>query len=184
MSLEQLLQDVRDDKQGALERAMAALQSPLRRYFITFEVAPADAADLIQKTLEVVMRRLPNHPPRPSWKAWVFRVAHNQAIDHYRGQQRQMRLAVNNAERLALSPGTSPPSKLHELQRRAELDAAIASLTTPDRALIEAILEGVNLSELARRMGVSPEALRARKARLLRKLRPILSKTTTTPDLR
>ena len=126
------------------------------------------------------MRRLPNHDPRPSWKAWVFKVAHNLAVDHFRGQQRQMKLAANNAERLAMSPGTSPPSKLHKLYRRAELDAAIASLNTPDRELIEATIDGVNLSALARRLGVSPEALRARKARLLQKLRPLLSKTTTT----
>lgn len=80
--------DVGDTDVAAL---YAACSGPLRRYLRRFVATDHDAEDLIQNVFVNVLRHLPSYTPQGRGvEAWIFRIAHNTAIDHLRKYSREV----------------------------------------------------------------------------------------------
>lgn len=123
---------------------------------------PEDAEDLLQEVFVRVHTGLCCLPPRDSFERWVYRVARNLIIDHYRGRR----------DNLALDDEPESPYGRAEFEddpaaRIAfSLREMIGSLPEPYRgALIATEYEGLTQAEYAESAGVS---LAAAKSRILR----------------
>jgi RNA polymerase sigma factor (sigma-70 family) len=64
-------------------------QHRLYRYLLRLVREPAAADDLFQQTWLRVMEKIGRYDARRNFESWLFSVAHNLAIDAWRGQARR-----------------------------------------------------------------------------------------------
>jgi RNA polymerase sigma-70 factor (ECF subfamily) len=65
----------------------AALRPDLHRFCTRMAGNPCDGEDVLQEALVLAFYRLPELRESTSFKAWLFRIAHNKCIDFLRGQR-------------------------------------------------------------------------------------------------
>jgi RNA polymerase sigma factor (sigma-70 family) len=142
-----------------------ALGSFLRRRLRDIEAARELTSDVLMAVLHAVREnRLQDIRKLP---AFVRGTARNLANNHLRA-----RLARPVEEPLLGDPASEDPTQeLEQQERAAQVEAAISRLTGSERQIVlMTIEEGLKPAEIARDLGLSPEAVRARKSRALRKL--------------
>lgn len=107
-----------------------------------------------------------------SFRAWLYRIAHNLAVDHYRRRGSEQELALD--EGLVAAQG-DPDSALAEQLSQERLRAAISRLT-PDQQQVVTLRFGERLTgrEVAEIMGRSVGAVEGLQHRALVTLRRIL----------
>lgn len=136
------------------------------------------AEDLAQETLRQVglaleQGRLENPEALPGF---VFQTAHHLCLQRYRSETREARAM----ERLALESAVQkrendPLMELVDGERRAAVRRAMNRLDPADRLLLERLyFHDQSHATIATELGVSPEALRVRKHRALRRLAVLL----------
>ncbi|MFL5872644.1 MAG: sigma-70 family RNA polymerase sigma factor [Solirubrobacterales bacterium] len=83
------------------ERAFAAIfrryHQPLYRFCLAIVANPEDAQDALQNTMVKVMRALPGEERTIDLKPWLYRIAHNEAIDLLRRRRETGQLDVEQA---------------------------------------------------------------------------------------
>lgn len=127
----------------------------------------AEAEDIAQETFLRLWREAPTLGDVPV-EPWLYRVASNLAIDHYRRKKPEL---------MEVLPETSDGAADAETQMRmdglsAEVDAAIAEL--PDRqrlALILVHFEEVSQKAAAQTLGITVDALESLLSRARRSLK-------------
>jgi RNA polymerase sigma-70 factor (ECF subfamily) len=130
----------------------------LRRY-VAFRVRePADVDDL---TADVFRRAMTGPMPvdPAAWPAWIFRVAHNAVVDHYRRQRfpDPIGLLVDRADE---APTLPELAIRNELVRAA--DAALRTLPGRQRAAVYLRhYEGLEYEQVAAILGVPETTARS-----------------------
>ena len=146
-------------------------------------VAADDAADVCQEVFGSVATHLGQfrrEKPGDSFRGWLWTITRNKAQDHFRrragepnargGSEHRAFLAGLPAEASEVSASSEPPAD-HALVRRA-LEAVRAEVEPPSwQAFWRMTIEGHSAAEVARDLGLSPNAVRQAKYRLLRRLR-------------
>ena len=127
------------------------------------------AADAVQDTWDMALRKLDRLRRPESVKSWLVTIAANQARQQLRRRRRRDQ---------RLSPLQEVPS--HQEQQPVssdpDLTAALGRLTSLDRQLLSLdFAAGLSSGEIGTIMGLSAEGVRSRKHRLLRNLRKELS---------
>jgi RNA polymerase sigma-70 factor (ECF subfamily) len=109
------------------------------------------------------------------FSAWLFRIAHNQLIDHYRTTPRLVPL------RGEMWQAAEEPWEFTERQMLcAQVHKALRDLTCEQEQVVRLrYLEGYSIGEIARMLGKSADAIRAVQHRALRGLQPRLVALTT-----
>jgi len=92
------------DVRARFDELVAQLRPELHRYCARMAGSVADGEDIVQDTLERAMIALDQLDPAalPPLRPWLFRIAHNRAIDHGRSYARRM------AEPLDAAPLADP----------------------------------------------------------------------------
>lgn len=70
------------------DRDCAGLRPELHRFCSRMTGSPCDGEDVLQEALVLAFYRLPELRESTSFKAWLFRIAHNKCIDFLRGRRR------------------------------------------------------------------------------------------------
>lgn len=70
------------------EQDCAALRPDLHRFCTRMTGSPCDGEDVLQDALVLAFYRLPELRAGGSFKAWLFRIAHNKCIDFLRSKRR------------------------------------------------------------------------------------------------
>ena len=111
---------------------------------------------------------------KTSFQAWLYRIAHNLVVDHYRRQPELPELMLDDQQ---LSSGDDPASAVAQRFSRRRLDAAMRRLT-PDQqqVLVLRFAEGLTAREVAKVMNKSVGAVEALQHRALAALRRVLKK--------
>lgn len=124
------------------------------------------AQDLVSEAFVKAYLSLPEDVP--SFRYWLFRVCRNLWIDHCRKAR-----YTTGPEALEFIPDPNTPETIYlQNEQKRALWAALDSLTQKDRELITLhYFSGLPLSEIARLMGKSHDAVRQRMVRLRNKLR-------------
>ena len=81
---EALVADWSGGSMAAFEALYARYRGPLYRYFLRLSGDAARANDLYQGCWEKVIRARRRYRPTGPFRAWLFRVAHNHAMDDFR----------------------------------------------------------------------------------------------------
>src|SRR4249919_3736049 len=114
---------------GQLERGRRqylALVEPVRaelhRYCARMTGSVADGEDVVQETLAAAYYELSQLKEMPPLRPWLFRIAHNRAIDHWRREQLRRAEPLEAAAEVADEPVRGPD---HALARQQAVRAAI-----------------------------------------------------------
>jgi RNA polymerase sigma factor (sigma-70 family) len=163
-----LVRRARDGDERAFEEIVRRYRAPLIRYSAR-HVGRDHAEDVTQHALARAAAHLRDDPRPIHLRAWLYRVAHNAAIN--------MRARKDfGHEELSLEiDGVPQPPEL--AAQRSEVREVVSELDRlPDRqrtALLLSVFEGMGYDEIASRLDTSPNSVRA----LLSRARVHLRKT-------
>jgi RNA polymerase sigma-70 factor, ECF subfamily len=126
---------------GGFEELVKRYQRPISAYVYRM-VGDYDAAlDLTQEIFIKIYGSLSKYRPEFKFSTWIYKIAHNAAIDHLRRNSGRERSLQNGTESDSYdlpieSEGPSPEQQSERAERRAEIEIVIRSLPTPYRELI------------------------------------------------
>jgi RNA polymerase sigma-70 factor (ECF subfamily) len=154
---------------GMLERGrreFLALVAPVRpelhRYCARMTGSVADGEDVVQDTLARAYYELSQMKALPPLRPWLFRIAHNRAIDHWRRESTRASEPLDAAAELADQAEREPDQMLARSQAvRAALSSFLA-LAPAQRGCV--ILKDVldhSIDEIATELGSSVPAVKA-----------------------
>jgi len=138
------------------------------------------APELHQEVWMSVVRHQKNYQPTARFNTYLYTIAHNRVIDHYRSSNRRIPSSyhdTNDCE--AVAPLQHDPAVGHELKQQVQvLLAGIAKLPAAQR---EAFLlreeAGLSLDDIAAVTGSSRETIKSRLRYAVGKLRQLLLET-------
>lgn len=148
------------------------LIAPVYRY-IYFKVDKNDVEDLTELVFLRVWENIHQYKKRKtSFSSWVFRIAHNLVVDHYRLKRDIMELDTNIQ---TYERSHNPISKAEDALNHENLKRALSSLKDSYRqVLVLRFLEELSNKEIAEVMKKSEGGLRILQMRALRALRETL----------
>lgn len=100
-----------------------------------------------------------------NFKGWLFRLAHNSAVDYYRVKDSEPVFEPLSKEIIATVPARKEEGPLDVLLRKEwfqKFYEALDKLSFEDRNVIVSLLEGTSPAELAGTIGLSLDALKQR----------------------
>lgn len=147
---------------AAADTLWREFSKPLRRFLRRRARSEADADDLLQEVFIRIQRHLPDLREPAKLHGWIYRIARNVVIDHYRTRRESVPLA-DEAE--PADPGGRDAVDLTAALRRF-LDALPPHYREP---LVRHEFQGESIAEVAATLGLSVAAAktRVRRARLL-----------------
>ena len=124
------------------------LRDPVYRYLLRVLENQHEAEDLTQEVFLRLYIYLHKGQTVANIRAWVFRVAHNLAIDQ---QKRKIQFEPMNSDGWDQPCDPAPGAEQRVLtgERHTMLRHALASLSTPERHCLELRAEGLSYKEIA-----------------------------------
>ena len=125
------------------------------------------AEDLTSTVFERAFARLDSYRGG-SFRAWLFRIAHNVVTDHYRRRRN-----IVSWEPHMSGPDHDPTPEDHAIASddRAQLHQLMDTLTDEQRYVVELRLAGLTGAEIAEVVDRSPEAIKMLQHRALERMR-------------
>lgn len=133
---------------------------------------PDDRQDLEQEIIIQLWRALKNYDATYKLSTWIYRIALNVAISHYR---RELKRKNDAPLEEALFHVTADPAQDPYTERRELLYSFITKLNEFDRALIILYLEANSHKEIAEILGISETNVSTRLNRIKTKLKSSFS---------
>jgi RNA polymerase sigma factor (sigma-70 family) len=138
---------------------------------------PARAEDIAQDAFFSALRRMRATDAEIAFKPWIFEIARNAAIDHWRRTSRAEEISVEEDERLRqsdrvrLTGAAGPDSALVEKERFEHLRGAFDELSdVHTRILVLRELEGLSYREIAERLELTESSVQSALFRARRRL--------------
>jgi RNA polymerase sigma factor (sigma-70 family) len=132
------------------------LRPELHRYCTRLTGSVIDGEDVVQDTLAKAFYALSMHPEVPPLRPWLFRIAHNTAIDRLRGHGHKLTEPRADAGEDMSAADAPDPYAL-----RVALARFLALTVNQRSAVILKDVLGHSLEEAAATMGVSVQAVKA-----------------------
>jgi RNA polymerase sigma-70 factor (ECF subfamily) len=162
------------DRQAELLALAGELQPELHRYCARLMGSVIDGEDVVQDTLVRAVVALQDLEEAPPLRPWLFRIAHNRALDLLRGRAVRKTEPIEAAFDIA---DEASPDPVETLMRQEAVKTAVsrfAELPTTQRSVV--ILKDVldeQLSEIAALLDLTVDAVKAHLARGRARLREI-----------
>ena len=127
--------------EGGFEELVRRYQRPISAYVYRMVGDYDCALDLTQEIFIKIYASLSRYRPEFKFSTWIYKIAHNAAIDHLRRNAGRERSLGNGTEsepqQLTLeSKGLSPEQQSERAERRLEIESVIRLLPTAYRELI------------------------------------------------
>lgn len=156
-------------------------KGPLYRYLQRLCRSPDLANDLFQEVWGKVIASRERYEVRAQFNTFLFRIAHNCAIDHFRRAASVHDKVTDNIDAIAESlPSAAidrPDVQASEAQLRADFAHALDALPAEQRnAFVLYEESGMSLEEIGKASGVSMETAKSRLRYAVAKLRSALGK--------
>ena len=143
-------------------------------YLKTFESQLSE--DLVQSVFERMLKYRTTYSGTGSFTTWMFSIARNAHIDHYRKEKRRKEDEILDEERI---PGEVPAGygEMDERnQKKILLEKAIEQLDDDKReVVILSRFEGLKYHEIAEIQGVTESAIKVRMFRAMKDLKQIVT---------
>jgi len=133
------------------------LRIPVSLYLRRIGLSTDDAEEIVQEAFLRLFRRLLEKGQEGDLRGWVYRVAHNLAIDQYR---RQRRCALKSAQEWAelgdslVDQAPNPEELMIGKEKIAGLNRAISSLSSRQTQLLCLRMEGCRYREIGETLGM------------------------------
>ncbi len=164
-------------------------KGPLYRYLLRYVRNAGAAADLFQEVWSRLIATRARYEPRAKFATFLFHIAHNCAMDHFRRHENSQRSLRGSDAEAYLSEAAAPedqrPDRVAEFaEQQSALLSAVAALPREQR---EAFLlheeSGLTIEEIARVTDVPVETAKSRLRYAVRKLRNTLMTATEAQAL-
>ena len=144
------------------------------RRFVATRVSDTHAADdITQDVMLKVQTRLDAMPPEDKLPAWVFAVARNAVIDHYRARAVRDHADIEDVDPVADDTGVEQQAAVRELTPC--LLRMVEQLPEPYREAMKlADFEGLSQLQIADRAGISLSGAKSRVQRARQHLREMI----------
>jgi RNA polymerase sigma-70 factor (ECF subfamily) len=158
---------------GAIDAARESRSSPLAeevvslfdqfrdrllRYVLSFGLPVQDGEDVVQEVFLALFQHLRQGRSRTNLRAWIFRVAHNQALKRQNRERSGAQQQLDDEAVLAdLAPDMNPNPEDQAVsnQRRQRVLAAVGALPEQDRRCLVLRAEGLRYREIAEVLDIS-----------------------------
>lgn len=145
--------------QQAYERLLRelapAIRAVARRRFAAMGVSASESEDVVQETLLAI------HLKRQTWRTedpfgpWLWTIARNKLIDHMRRRGRRIEVSIDDFAEILPADEERPGTDSADVERH------LAMLPEKQRSILRAVaVEGSSIGETARRMSMTPGAVR------------------------
>jgi len=150
-----LLDRARRGEGRAFEDLARGLEGPLFRHVLRILGTSADAEDVVQDAMVSAWRSMSSFEGG-SFRAWIFRIATNRAIDVVRARRRRGELPLEPPEDAEVEwaepadPGLEPAEIASQAEALAAVEEALLGLPAEQRAaLMLRDIEGFSYEEIA-----------------------------------
>jgi RNA polymerase sigma-70 factor, ECF subfamily len=145
------------------------LRDPVYRYLLRVLDNREEAEDLTQEVFLRLYTGLHKGQAVGNIRAWVFRVAHNLAIDQ---QRKKVPLELFDSAKVEQSLDPSPGAEQRVLQEEQHdrLQRALAQLSSQEKQCLELRAEGLSYHEIAEVLDMRPPTLVKYFGRIIKKL--------------
>jgi RNA polymerase sigma-70 factor (ECF subfamily) len=147
---------------GELEQKVTRLFEQLRdavyRYLMVILDNPAEAEEMTQEAFLQLYRCLDGGQRISNLRAWIFRVAHNLALNQKGSAKRFVTLelaAWQNLSHLRQDPAPDPEEWVLEQEKAQKVRAALEELTSQQRQCLILRTEGFRYKEIAEILGIA-----------------------------
>jgi RNA polymerase sigma-70 factor (ECF subfamily) len=169
----------RDGDARAFEILYERHKGPLYRYLQRMCGRREVADDLFQEVWSKVIASRGRYEARAQFNTFLFRIAHNCAIDHFRRSGRPHEGAAQDIDEVVEQVGGAeqdrPDAALSEAQVRRDFRRALEQLPAEQRDVFVLYEEsGLTLEEIGRITGVAMETAKSRLRYAVAKLRAAL----------
>lgn len=171
------------DRRAELLALVGELRPELHRYSARLMGSVIDGEDVVQDTFARALAALEQTEEMPQLRPWLFRIAHNRALDLLRGR------AVRRAEPIEAASDIADeanPDPTEMLMRQEAVETAVsrfAELPLMQRSVV--ILKDVldePLKDIAELLGLTVDAVKAQLARGRARLREINARAATIAE--
>jgi RNA polymerase sigma factor (sigma-70 family) len=173
----QLVEAVREGDDSAFEELYRRYHDRIAAYVRRMVRDPARAEDLAQDAFFSALRRMRATDAKIAFKPWIFEIARNATIDHWRRTSRAEEISVDADElmrpsdRGRLVGSTGPDSALVDKERFEHLRGAFDELSdVHTRILVMRELEGLSYREIATKLDLSRASVESALFRARRRL--------------
>jgi len=145
----------------------------LYQYLLCLNLRPEDADDTIQETFLRLHQHLAAGKAESNLRGWLFRVAHNLAMNHHKAENYCPRAHHEDWDRAAhetVSLSPSPEARLLNKERVERLQTALANLSSQQRQCLYLRAEGFRYQEIAKILGISISSVAEFLRRAIQKL--------------
>jgi RNA polymerase sigma-70 factor (ECF subfamily) len=134
----------------------------LLRYCARMTGSVADGEDVVQETLARACYELSQMKALPPLRPWLFRIAHNRAIDHWRHESRRVSEPLDAAADIAAEAASEPENTMARHQAVRAAISCFLELAPAQRGCV--ILKDVldhSIDEIAAELGLSVPSVKA-----------------------
>lgn len=151
----------------------------------------ADAWDLAQDTFLKAWKALPRFEGHAAFSTWIYRIAHNTALDWLRSRKIEGASEFNEAVESRVAAGATttphgegrPDDRLAQSELVRRIDQALAAISPEHRAVILLReVEGRSYEEIADLVGCSLGTVMSRLFYARKKLQSLLADVRQSPD--
>ena len=162
----------------AFSELVSRHQDRIYRFLARLTRSPDDALDLTQETFLNAYQALGRWRPQARFSTWLFQIARNRLIDHWRKHGIHNPLLDSYDEQLHAQPDHSagPEQQLSLSRDQARLDAALQGLPDDQREVFLLRLHGeLEVPQIATLTGAPLETVKSRLRYAQQKLRRLLA---------
>ncbi|MDN3652351.1 RNA polymerase sigma factor [Thalassotalea ponticola] len=125
-------------------------QTGISRLVRSYEANPEEQQELMQEIGLAIWRALPHCRDESAVKAFVYRIAHNQAVNHVSYQVKKVPTIDMDTDGISVSQVTGSESR----QQQALINA-MRSLSLNQKQVISLLFEGFSYQQIAEITGLS-----------------------------
>ncbi|MGE4630082.1 MAG: RNA polymerase sigma factor [Pseudohongiellaceae bacterium] len=164
----------------AWEKLVKRYESQIFNYSVRLTGNSSDAMDLMQEVFLGVYRNLHRFRGDAKFSSWIFRIAHNKAVDMNRRRRlmsNQLRMNDDEFDILDIlsgDTGNEPDEKLGNQQRNGKITRMLARLSLEHRLVVEfKVFQSLTFDEIAVMQDISANTVKTRFYTALKKLKAV-----------
>ena len=164
----------------AWEKLVKRYETQIFNYSVRLTGNSSDAMDLMQEVFLGVYRNLHRFRGDAKFSSWIFRIAHNKAVDMNRRRRllsNQLRMNDDEFDILDIlsgDTGNEPDEKLGTQQQNGEITRMLARLSLEQRLVVEfKVFQSLTFDEIAVIQDISVNTVKTRFYTALKKLKAV-----------
>lgn len=164
-----VIKAIQHGDEEAMEELVYRYYDEIFYYIYRLGSSYEEAKDLTQEVFIAMMKALPKYKEQGNFKAWLYKIAHNRSLNHFRQNKKQIYLEVD-LERLKVDVDFS-----EQLTNQVLIKELLNTLPKKQRStLLLKYYHGFTIPEIARITGSTVPAVKSRLFQGLQKLKKMV----------